>query len=207
MGIGGAMGPMGTGLPSGLGDPTAPGGGMVGSSGLAGAGGGMSAPGMGAIAGVPLPGTVRGAMTGPGMSGPGMSGPGAMPGSFPGGRMPTMEPTSIPPIHGPSFPGVQIEEYFECSQCKAKLTKAEASGSSCPRCQTTWGYKQDEFGNKTMTAAGRSQISSVGAVIVIFVLLGTVVFIALFVGIIVAIVKAASAPTRPQQPMPQQRYY
>ena len=58
-----------------------------------------------------------------------------------------------------------------------------------------------------MTNAARGQFGTVGAVIVIFVLLGTVVFIALFVGIIVAIVKATSGSARPAQPMPQQRYY
>ena len=180
---------------------------MVGSSGLAGTGGGMAPPGMGGGM-APLPGTVgSGGMGSPaGMMGQGM-GPGMGGGMGPGmgARMPGMEPASTP--QSPSFPGVQVEEYFECSKCKAKLTKQEASGSTCPRCNTTWGFKQDEFGNKTMTSAGRSQMSSVGAVIVIFVLLGLVVFVALFVGIIVAIVKAASAPARPPQPMPQQRYY
>ena len=202
------MGPMGTGFPGPTGLPGSTGlegGGMAGAAGLAG-GGGMS-PGIGTGM-APLPGTAgSGGMSPPaGMMTPGM-GAGAGPGmgSFPGARMPGMEPASIPPVS--NFPGVQIEEYFECSKCKAKLTKLEASGSTCPRCNTTWGFKQDEFGNKTMTSAGRSQMSSVGAVIVIFVLLGLVVFIALFVGIIVAIVKAASAPVRPQQPVPQQRYY
>ena len=157
----------------------------------------MGSGAMGGPGGMIPPAGMMGQGMGPGMGG-GM-GPGM------GARMPGMEPTSIP--QNPNFPGVQIEEYFECSKCKAKLTKLEASGSICPRCNTTWGFKQDEYGNKTMTSAGRSQMSSVGAVIVIFVLLGLVVFIALFVGIIVAIVKAASAPARPPQPMPQQRYY
>ena len=205
MGLG-PMGPGGTGFPGATG---LEGGGMAGAAGLAGSVGSAS-PGMGGGM-APLPGTMGSSgmgspagMMGQGM-GPGMGGTGPGMSSFPGARMPGMEPASIPPVS--NFPSVQIEEYFECSKCKAKLTKLEASGSTCPRCNTTWGFKQDEFGNKTMTSAGRSQMSSVGAVIVIFVLLGLVVFIALFVGIIVAIVKAASAPVRPPQPMPQQRYY
>ena len=198
----GPMGPMGTGFPGSISDP----GGMMGASGVAGAGGGMSAPGIGS-ARLPLPetGGGSGAMGGPaGMMGAGM-GPGMGPGSFPGSRMPAIEPASVP-----QAPTMQIEETFECSKCKAKLTKLEAAGSSCPRCSAAWGFKQDQFGNKTMTAAGRSQIGTVAAVIVIFVILGVVVFIALFVGIIVAIVKAATAGSRssyPPPPMPQQRYY
>ena len=157
-----------------------------------------------------------GGMPGTGSSMPGMPGMGAMPGMpgsgapgnpGPGSRLgfPPTEPTSIP-----SVPSMQIEEYFQCSKCGAKLTKQESSGTSCPHCNTVWGFKQDQFGNKTMTAAGRGQISSIGAAIVIVILLGVVVFIGLFIGIIVAIVKATSSggarPPHPQQ-MPQQRYY
>ena len=132
----------------------------------------------------------------------GMPGMGSTPSSMPG----RMDTASMPPIQGPNFSDTLIQEVFQCSKCKAQLTKAEASGSTCPRCNTTWGYKQDEFGNKTMTAAGRTQLGSAGAVIVVFVLLGMVVFLALFVGIVVAVVKAATG-SRPPQPMPQQRYY
>ena len=108
---------------------------------------------------------------------------------------------------GPTLPSMQLEEGYQCSKCGARISKLEAGGTTCPHCHAIWGYKQDEFGNKTMTAAGRG-LSSVGIVIGIFVLLGMVVFFALFIGIIVAIVKAASAPSRPPQPQPmQQRYY
>ncbi len=139
-----------------------------------------------------------------GISGPGgMSGPGMDP--FPRTRIPSMEPAAIPPM--PSFPAMQMEEGYQCSKCNAQLTKLEAAGSTCPRCKTVWGFKQDEFGNKTMTAAGRGQLGSVGAIIIVFVLVGTVIFIALFVGIIVAIVKAASSSASPPPPMSQQRYY
>ncbi len=200
VGPGGIGGPIGTGGPMvggfpGMADPMAAGG-LRGTGEAAGPGGAM-ASGM-----MPPPGSMggTGAIGGPG----GMGGAG----SFPGARMPGMETTSIPSL--PSHSGIQVEEYFECSKCKAKLTKLEASGTTCPRCSTTWGFKQDEFGNKQMTNVLGDQygkVGKMGAVIVIFVLLGTVVFIALFVGIIIAIVKATSGSARPPQQMPQQRYY
>jgi hypothetical protein len=203
VGIGGAPGMRppgagGFGGPMGTADPAS----MMGAGGFAGAG---------------MPGTMGGA---PGMAGGGMGpaagmaagmGPGGMPsgmgGAAMGARAPTMEPASIPSFENPSFPNIHMEEVYECSKCRVQLTKLEAAGSTCPRCNTTWGYKQDELGRKTMTAAGRSQMGSAGAIIVVFVLLGLVVFFALFIGIIVAVVKAATAPRSHQQPMPQQRYY
>jgi hypothetical protein len=188
-------GPMGTGFP-GSNIPgsipnaaTLPNGGM-------GAGGlpGMGPPG----ASIPSGGAMPGMGSMPGTSGMGATGPGNNPGFS------SMEQTSIP------GPNIQIEEYFQCSKCGAKLTKQESLGTSCPRCNATWGFKQDQFGNKTMTSAGRGQVTSIAAIIVVVVLVGVIVFIALFVGIIVAIVKATSSntprPVHPQQ-MPQQRYY
>ena len=153
----------------------------------------------------------------------GMAPSGAMPGmipespdmggsgldSFPRSRMPSLDPASIPPIPSPTFPSMEMEPYYQCSKCNAKLSKLEAAGSSCPRCNATWGFKQDQFGRKTMTSAGSGKMATVGVIIVVFVLVGMAVFIAVFIGIIVAIVKTASAPSRPPhpQPMPQQRYY
>ena len=160
----------------------------------------MPAPGaMPGIGSMPGSGAMPGMGTMPGSGGMGSSGPGAAPGFS------SMGPTSIP-----SGPSMQLEEFFECSKCGAKLTKQESSGTSCPRCNATWGFKQDQFGNKTMTTAGRGQVSTVAAVVVVVVLLGMIVFVALFIGIIVAIVKATNSsgnrPPHPQQ-MPQQRYY
>lgn len=148
----------------------------------------------------------------------GMAPPGAMPGmipespdmggsgldSFPRSRMPSLDPASIPPIPSPTFPSMEMEEYFQCFKCNAELSKLEAAGSSCPRCKATWGFKQDQFGRKTMTSAGSGKMAAVGVV-----LAGMAVFIAVFIGIIVAIVKTASAPARPPHPQPlsQQRYY
>ncbi|MGI8982238.1 MAG: hypothetical protein ACR2FY_23645 [Pirellulaceae bacterium] len=189
-GIGGRIGgPIGSGFPgSGFpgSDPT---GGGLGSS--------DRMPGMGMPPSGGMPGMIP---ESPDLAGSGL-------GSFPRSRLPSLEPASIPPISSPTFPGMQMEEYYQCSKCNAKLSKLEAAGSSCPRCNATWGFKQDQFGRKTMTAAGSGQMATVGVVIVIFVLVGMAVVIAVFIGIIVAIVKAASAPARPPQPMPQQRYY
>lgn len=210
-GAGAIGGPMGTSDP----------GGMIGAAGLAGPGGSM--PGPGSMPAASLPPTIGGSpgMTGGGMMGPaaGMTagmGPGMGTGMSPSGmggagmgsmpRMPSMEPASIPPLGPQNFPSIHMEEVYECSKCRAQLTKLEAAGSTCPRCNTTWGYKQDELGRKTMTAAGRTQMTSAGGIIVVFVLLGLVVFFALFIGIIVAVVKAATA-TRSPPPIPQQRYY
>jgi hypothetical protein len=115
-----------------------------------------------------------------------------------------MSPASIPPIPEPTFSTPRFEQTYSCSGCGASISQAESSLTRCPHCGITWGYTQDRFGNKTMTGAG-GNMARAGIVIIIFVLLGGVVFVVLFVGIIVAIVKAASAsPARPPQP---QRYY
>jgi hypothetical protein len=211
---GGIGGPMGTGMP-GANAPGTPGqdfsrdgfprpaGGMATGSmpGMGTMPGTGAMPGMGAM---PAPGAMAGMGSMPGAGG--MPGSGGMGGSSMGSgpRMPSMERASIP-----SIPNIQFEEYFECSKCGAKLTKQETSGTSCPRCNATWGFKQDQFGNKTLTTAGRGQVSAGVAVAIVVVLLGMVVFIALFIGIIVAIVKATNSsgarPPYPQQ-FPQRRY-
>ena len=140
-------------------------------------------------------------MTLPGMGSAGIGGSGTS--SMPGSSFPGMGPASIPAIPDPTFSTPTFEQIYSCSSCGARISQAEVSLSKCPHCGITWGYKLDQFGNKTMTSAG-GNLATVGIVIVIFVLLGVIVFIALFVGIIVAIVKATAAPARPPQP---QRYY
>lgn len=220
----------GIGMPPGMVPPGAGGGGfpgggpMMGPSGMGGGMGGVGGPMGSGFPGSGYPGSeLPGSGMGPGgrMPGMGMSPPGGMSGmipespnmggsgldSFPRSRMPSVDPASIPPIPSPNFPS--IKEGYQCSKCNAILSELEAAGSSCPRCNATWGFKQDQFGRKTMTSAGSGKMATVGVIIVIFVLVGMAVFIAVFIGIIVAIVKMASAPARPPhpQPMPQQRYY
>lgn len=191
-------GPMGVGLPGNNLPGSIPDTAMPPNGGIA--AGGMPMPGMmPPTASMPPAGAMPGMASIPGTSGYGGSG------FAPSPESPPMDRTSMA-----SSPSMQLEEYFQCSKCNAKLTRQESLGTSCPHCNATWGFKQDQFGNKTMTAAGKGQISSIAAVIVIFVFLGVVVFIALFVGIIFAIVKATSSNApRPVQPqhMPQQRYY
>jgi hypothetical protein len=191
------------GMPGAGAMPGMPGAGaMPGMAGMPGAGTTPGLPGAGSMPGMPGRGEMPG-MPGAG-SMPGMPGVGGMPGAD---RMASSNFGSGPEMPSiPSGPSIQFEEFFECSKCGAKLTKAESTGTSCPRCNATWGFKQDQFGNKTLTTAGRGQVSSMVAVVVIVVLLGMVAFIALIIGIIVAIVKAANRPRQPQQ-MPQQRYY
>jgi len=226
----GGMGPGMAGGPGGMSRGPGMGGGMRPPVGGTLGPGSMGGPGMagGGVVGGPMgTGPVGGINSGPfdpstAMAAGGMSGPGSMtsgmpatsmnPGmsSFPGSRMsnmPSMEPASIPPLPSTNFPSMEVEEYYQCSKCNARLSKLEVSGTSCPRCNTVWGFKQDAFGNKTMTTAGRGQVGAAGTIILVFVLLGVVVFISLFIGIIVAIVKAASANAAPPpQPMPT-RYY
>jgi hypothetical protein len=155
-----------------------------------------------------MPG-MGGATTGmpTGMMPSGMGSAGMGPAGMGGSRMDSMtgmSPASIPAIPDPTFSTPRFEQTYSCSGCGASISQAESSLTTCPHCGITWGYTQDRFGNKTMTGAG-TNMATVGIVIVIFVLLGGVVFIALFVGIIVAIVKAASAP--PARQPQQQRYY
>lgn len=188
----GAMGPMGTaGFPGSERADT----GMAGAN----AGGMAGMPGMGgATAGMPT------GMMPPRMESAGMGGAGMAPAGMRGARMDSVTRMSPPSIPEPTFSTPTFEQTYSCSGCGARISQAESSLTKCPRCGITWGYTQDRFGNKTMTGAG-TNMARVGIVIVIVVLLGGVVFIALFVGIIVAIVKAASAsPARPPQP---QRYY
>jgi SLA1 homology domain 1, SHD1 len=152
--------------------------------------GGMAGPGR-----MPEPGMIPGMMPAQtGLGGPGMD-------PYPRSPMRSMEPPILPTISNPAIPSTQVEVYM-CSKCQANLTKLEAMGSVCPRCNTVWGFKQDAFGNKTVTAGGSGRFATVG-VVVIFVLLGMVVFITLFIVITVAIVKAGMSPTPQQQP---QRY-
>lgn len=126
-----------------------------------------------------------------------------MPGSTIPGMNPPPSPTvTFPDLPEPTFP--TFERSYQCSGCNAKISEAESSLSKCPHCGTLWGFKQDQFGRKTMTSVGSGRAATIGIVIVVFVILGMIVFVALFVGIIVAIVRAASAAPSPPQP---QRYY
>ena len=94
----------------------------------------------------------------------------------------------------PSFaPQPVFEQVFQCSGCKRQISQAQSTLDKCPYCGTYWVYKDDGSGRKQFNGVG-SQVVSYAAgifVVIVVVVLGAV---GGFIGILVAIVRAASRP-------------
>ena len=122
--------------------------------------------------------------------------------------MPGMGGSSFPPpsFSEPTFTAPTFETVYTCSGCGKRISQAESGGSKCPYCGISWGFKQEPDGTRTYnSAAVTNRAATVGFMVIVFVLLGGIVFVGLFIGIIVAVVKAATSSS-PAPPQPQ-RYY
>lgn len=203
-GMGGRpVGPGGIG-PGGM-PPGVPAGGGFPGSGFPGAGGMPPTIPMPGAGDMPMPPSLANAPTGidpTGMTGPGLAGGGVSPGPgmtppFGGG---TNIPTSFPesrfprdPI-GPTFPsGPTFQQILKCTGCNREISQDQSKLDRCPYCKTIWVYKEDGSGRRQMTAGSVRNLAIGIFVGIVVVVLGGV---AGFIGIIVAIVRAVSRPSR-----------
>ncbi|HUE71948.1 MAG TPA: hypothetical protein VMP01_13765 [Pirellulaceae bacterium] len=180
-----------------------PGSGLPGAGGMPGAGDGdmPMPPSLGVPDGVSLadpPTTIDPSeITGPGLPGSGANpGPGITPPFGGGTNIPTGFPeSSFPrdPVTGTFPSGPTFQQILRCTGCNREISQDQSKLDRCPHCNTIWVYKEDSSGQRQMTAGGVRNLAIGIFVGIVVVVLGGV---AGFIGILVAIVRAVSRPSR-----------